>query len=534
MLDRAFPFHFALDVEGRFVECGPRFRELAGRSMGEHVFFEFDAIDGPKSARDFDSLRGMDGRVNVIDLPFLGGIRLRGEFLVEDGHPGIVRFIGHPWLTGLGDLEELGLDLDDFPPHSGISDMLVNLQLREAVNKDLERLAARLRERTGELEIELETRARLEERLQQSQKMEALGRLAGGIAHDFNNALTAINGHASMGASADGIADARRHLEAIQEAAARAADITGRLLAFARRKRIELQPAGVGGILDSANAMLQPLLGSGVRFEVEQATVDLEVNTDPAILQQALVNLVLNARDASSPGGLIRLKTWHEHDDSARMMQGSERQAGDWVVFEVSDAGEGIPPEVRDRIFEPFFTTKSLGEGTGLGLSTVWWIIERSGGAVEVESEPGKGTRFRLHLPSTRGSAVGGPTESAARGRLLLVEDHEPTRLVTADLLASHGWTVECADSAETALEQVDRSLDPFEVLVADVALGGMDGHQLAEVMRRRQPWLRTVLVSALGQPEDGVQRLPVLSKPFTIESLIEAIEESSPGSNYA
>ena len=534
LLDRAFPFHFALDVDGRFVEGGPRFREIAGNAIDEHGFFDFDAIDGPKSARDFESLRRIDGEVNVVDLPFLGGIRLRGEFVIDPDHSGILRFIGHPWLTGIDDLADLGLDLDDFPPHSGISDMLVNLQMREAVNKDLKRLTASLRERTKDLEVELETRARLEERLQQSQKMEALGRLAGGIAHDFNNALTAISGHASMGSMTGEIDDAHRHLEAIQNAAARAADITGRLLAFARRKRIELQPADIGGIVESADRMLQPLLGSKVRFEVEQESEGREVFTDPAILQQAIVNLVLNARDASPADGLVRLRTWHEYDESVRMIQGNERRPGDWIVIEVSDSGDGIPPEVRDRIFEPFFTTKSLGEGTGLGLSTVWWITERSGGVVDVDSVPGKGTSFRLHLPAVADHSTTAEVRSAGKGRLLLVEDHEPTRLVTADLLASRGWTVECADSAEAALERFDRSLNPFEVLVADVVLGGMDGHQLADVMRTRQPWLRVVLVSAMGPPKEGSQRLPVLSKPFTIESLIEAIEESAPGANYS
>ena len=534
LLDRAFPFHFALDVDGRFVEGGPRFREIGGKAIDDRGFFEFDAIDGPKSARDFESLRRIEGQVNVIDLPFLGGIRLRGEFLVDPDHPELLRFIGHPWLTGIDDLADLRLDLDDFPPHSGISDMLVNLQLREAVNKDLERLTTRLRERTEELEVELETRARLEERLQQSQKMEALGRLAGGVAHDFNNALTAISGHASMGSMAGEIDEAHRHLAAIQNAAARAADITGRLLAFARRKRIELQPADIGEIVESADGMLQPLLGSRVRFEVEQGAGDRRIFTDPAILQQAIVNLVLNARDASPPDGLVRLRTWHEHDDSARMIQESERRPGDWIVIEVSDSGDGIPAEVRDRIFEPFFTTKPLGEGTGLGLSTVWWIIERSGGVVEVDSGPEEGTSFRLHLPTVADRSTTADARAAGRGRLLLVEDHEPTRLVTADLLASHGWTVECEDSAEAALERFDRSLDSFEVLVADVVLGGMDGHRLAEVMRTRQPWLRAVLVSAVGPPEDGSQRLPVLLKPFTIERLIEAIEESTAGSNYS
>lgn len=532
-LDRAFPFHFAVDAEGRFVESGPRIADFAGETLPEFRFFDLDAIDGPQRIVDFDALRRTDGQVNVVDLPFLRGVRLRGEFMVEGAVPDRVRFLGHPWLTSLDELSNLGLRLDDFPPHSGISDMLVNLQMREAVNKDLQRLTARLKERSEALEQELEVRAELEERLQQSQKMEALGRLAGGVAHDFNNVLTAISGHASLGMAAEAIEGARRHLESIKSASDRATDITGRLLAFARRKRVEIKACLVDRVLEDVEAMLSPMVEGSSRIEVERDPVAVEVLTDPGGLQQAIVNLVMNAVDASPDGSVVRLRATRERADEPRAMHGGERPAGDWIVFEVVDTGAGMTEEVQARIFEPFFTTKSLGEGTGLGLSTVWWLIERSGGAIEIHSEVGVGTTFRVHLPSVVRSADGSLVEGGggeASGRsLLLVEDHAPTRLVTAELLGSKGWNVTQAESAEAALELVNRRLEPYDVLVADIALEEMDGRELARIMRSRQPWLKVVLITAYAQDGDLEDDVPLLRKPFDIDQLVQAIGRSTP-----
>ena len=216
-------------------------------------------------------------------------------------------------------------------------------------------------------------------------------------------------------------------------------------------------------------------------------------------------------------------------------MHGGERPAGDWIVFEVVDTGAGMTEEVQARIFEPFFTTKSLGEGTGLGLSTVWWLIERSGGAIEIQSEVGVGTTFRVHLPSVVRSADGSLVEGGgaeASGRsLLLVEDHAPTRLVTAELLGSKGWNVTQAESAEAALELVNRRLEPYDVLVADISLEEMDGRELARIMRSRQPWLKVVLITAYAQDGELEDDVPLLTKPFDIDQLVQAIGRSTPRS---
>lgn len=530
LLDRAFPFHFAVDPDGRFVEAGPRLRELAGDALAEARFFDLNAIEGPRRIRDFRGLLACDGEVNVVDLPFLGGVRLRGEFVKDPEEPEHLIFLGHPWLTDLAGLADFGLDLKDFPPHSGLSDMLVNLQARESVNQDLKRLAEQLRDRTKALEAELENRAALEERLQQSQKMEALGRLAGGVAHDFNNVLTAISGHASLGEMATDLAAVKRHLAAIADASRRAADITGRLLGFARRKRIELEDCPVRAILTDSEAMLEPLLGTDANLRIVCEEEIGFVRTDPGSLQQALVNLVNNARDASPVGSTIEIRAKRVRDDESREMLGSIRPPGDWVVLEVVDQGSGMSSEVRDRIFEPFFTTKDLGEGTGLGLSTVWWIVERSGGAVEVDSEPGAGTTFRLHLPGAiepSASADGGTsaTNAGGRRRILFVEDDELSRQATSALLRSSGWQVEEAGSAEEAVEIADRSLHPFDILLTDLVMKGMGGQELAKIMRTRQPWIRIVMVTAYDPEEIGYTGdAPVIAKPFDIESLQRAL----------
>lgn len=534
LLDRVFPFHFAIDAGGCFVDAGPRFRVFAGDEIDSCRFFDLEAIEGPHRIRDFPSLARTDGEVNVVVLPFLRGIRLRGEFMVDVDSDEMIRFFGHPWLTDIGSLESLNLDLKDFPPHSGLSDMLVNLQLRESVNRDLKRLADSLRDRSRDLEAELEKRRTLEARLQQSQKMEALGRLAGGVAHDFNNALTAISGHAALGRMAADLDGAHRHLELVSDASRRATDITGRLLTFARRKRIEIQEFPVQVILDETAAMLDPFIGVEFSLQFKCDPGVSQVRTDPAAFQQALVNLVVNARDASKPGSVITLHARYERDDQPRSMMGTERQPGEWVVFEVRDEGHGMNDETRDRIFEPFFTTKDLGEGTGLGLSTVWWIVERSGGAMEVESEPGHGTCFRLHLPA--GSMETLPmaaSEREYRGqgrRILYVENDEVARNATAELLRAAGWQVEEAISAEEAIALADQSLQPFDVLITDLVMGAMDGRELAKVMRTRQPWLRVVMVTAYDVGSVGAaEHDPVLSKPFDLPELLRAIEVRTP-----
>lgn len=516
------------------MEGGPKLVEIAGDRLRGANFFLLDAVEGPRRPRNHRDLREFDGAANIVILPMLDGIRLRGEFVCLDDDPDTsVMFLGHPWLTDLSDVGEFGLDIRDFPAHTGLSDMLVNLQMREAVNQDLKRLAGRLRDRTAELERELENNHRLEEQLRQAQKMEALGRLAGGVAHDFNNALTAISGHASLGLLGKNLDDARRHLQSINEASNRATGITARLLAFARRKRMEVREVEAGPALEEVSNLLAPILGERAILEVSYPPDLGAVSTDASALQQAIVNLVVNARDASPSGGRIELTARKERSDVAIPMHGSEREAGEWVVITVRDFGAGIEEAVMERLFEPFFTTKELGEGTGLGLTTVWWVAERSSGAIDVQSTVGEGTTISMHLPAVPSAEfVARPSEiqNIGRGRrLLLVDDDDAVRTSTMDLLRATGWEVFGANSAEEALALVD-SIGPIEVLVSDIVLSGMGGRELASTLRLRQPWIRVVLISGYTAEIEAAQGdlqsadVMVLGKPFTLRELQDVL----------
>lgn len=405
ILDRAFPFHFGVDADGRIVVSGRRLAALAGDGLKNVSFFELNAIETPLPVRDFESLRKTDGEMQIVNLPMLDGIQLRGEF-IHDEHSELMRFLGHPWISDLSELAGQGLRLQDFPANAGVAELLVLLQAKNNSMEDMRRLANRLRDasaelkgRNQELEKELRTRAVLEDQLLQSQKMEAIGQLASGVAHDFNNVLLAISGHATLGATAGDLTAAVRHFDAIQEASDRAAGITARLLVFARRRRLEVGDIELAEAVRESRSLLEPLLGDRVKLEIELDPEAQGVKADPVALQQVIVNLVVNARDAMPSGGAITIRTRIERNESPVPMFGADRPPGTWSIIEVEDHGVGIDEATFPRIFEPFFTTKDLGEGTGLGLSTVWWIIERCSGTIDVQTRMGSGTTISVHLP---------------------------------------------------------------------------------------------------------------------------------------
>ncbi|MCP4497704.1 MAG: hypothetical protein GY825_13095, partial [Phycisphaeraceae bacterium] len=287
LLDRAFPFHFALDEAGSIVAAGPRFAEIAGDYRSSESFFTLEAIDSPVPIHDYDALRRADGELQVVRLAMLGGILLRGEFM-HDADSGIIRFLGHPWITDLSELADQGLGLADFPANAGVADLLVLLQARNNAVADMRRLNDRLKatsdalaSRNEELERELEHRGRLEEQLLQSQKMEAIGQLASGVAHDFNNVLLAVSGHATLGLNADRVEDAIRHFESIIEAGDRAADITARLLVFARRRRLQSEDLDLADAVRDSISLLDPLLEDRCTLELELDTEPMGIRADP-------------------------------------------------------------------------------------------------------------------------------------------------------------------------------------------------------------------------------------------------------------
>ncbi|MDC0429121.1 ATP-binding protein [Phycisphaerales bacterium] len=540
ILDRAFPFHFGVAADGRVVVAGPRLSALAGDRLKEVSFFDLNAIETPLPIRDFESLRRTDGEMQIVNLPMLDGIRLRGEF-IHDEHSQVVRFLGHPWITDLSELEGQGLGLQDFPANAGVADLLVLLQAKNNSVEDMRRLADRLRDasselegRNHELERELKARADLEAQLLQSQKMEAIGQLASGVAHDFNNVLLAISGHATLGASAEDLTGAGRHFDAIQEASGRAADITARLLVFARRRRLEVGDLDLVKAIEESRALFEPLLEDRVNLAVEFDPEARSVRADPVALQQLILNLVVNARDAMPKGGSITIRTRLDRSESPVSMFGADRQPGTWSVIEIEDDGVGIDAAALPRIFEPFFTTKDLGEGTGLGLSTVWWIVERCSGVIDVRTRKGEGTTISVHLPSSavpESVGLGDETPSSLgmkHRRMLLVEDDDLVRPALAEMLEIAGWSLKSVSSALEALEALQKESVPFDVLVTDLSLVGMTGLELARRVETRYPGMKTILISGSSPErlsEEG-EEIEVLTKPFTIEQLEAAISK--------
>ncbi|MFT3912820.1 MAG: PAS domain S-box protein [Anaeromyxobacteraceae bacterium] len=373
----------------------------------------------------------------------------------------------------------------------------------------------------------------LEEQLHQSQRLESIGRLAGGVAHDFNNVLTVIQ--ACARSLRDGPPPAatgqQEELDEILGAARRAGDLTRRLLAFARKQIIAPVVLDLGQAMASIERLLRRLVGEDVRVELEMAAGLWPVRLDPGQLEQVLMNLAANARDAMPAGGVLRIAA----ANAEVAPEGAE--GGQWVRLTVTDSGEGMTPEVRAHLFEPFFTTKPAGAGTGLGLATVYGILRQNGAHVTVESAPGQGTRFDLWLPRARGPVTPPaparmlPTADGAGRSLLLVEDDASVRRVLERALRAAGFRVLVAGSGEEALALPPVDVAEVALVVTDVVMPGIDGPHLAAALRARHPALRVLYLSgytrdALTQRGELGEGVELLTKPFTPEVLVDRVRE--------
>ena len=376
-------------------------------------------------------------------------------------------------------------------------------------------------------------RIRLEEQLLQAQKMEAVGQLAGGIAHDFNNLLTVITGYAGLLEAADAEGAVGEAAGQIRLAAERGAGLTRQLLAFSRGAVVEPEALRPNALILELKKMLERLIGEDV-----EVVVDLDpgvgwIEADPSQIEQAIVNLVVNARDAMPGGGRLSIATRAVALDP-HFEAGADFAPGPYACIRVADTGHGMAPEVQARIFEPFFTTKELGRGSGLGLSTVFGIVRQGGGHVRVESAPGAGARFDLYLPLVE--APGAPARRplaaaelvAQPGEtVLLVEDEPMLRELTRASLESRGFAVLAAARGAEALDLADRHGGPLDLLLADVVMPEMSGAELAERVRARLPALPILLVSghseavAAGRLPPGVH---FLAKPFRQDELVREI----------
>jgi PAS domain S-box-containing protein len=375
---------------------------------------------------------------------------------------------------------------------------------------------------------------RMEDRLRQAQKMEAIGRLAGGVAHDFNNILSAILGYSELLlAQLPPGGEVRSYLEEIRSAGQRAAALTRQLLAFSRKQVFETRVLDLNRVVANVERMLRRMIGEDVELVTRLQEGLWSVRADPGQMEQVLANFSVNARDAMPRGGRLTIGT----ANVARPAAGGAAPAGDAVELSVSDTGVGMPPEVLAHLFEPFFTTKEPGKGTGLGLSMVYGIVQQSSGHMEVESEVGRGTTFRVYLPRAAG-APASEEPSRAPGRplrgtetVLVVEDAEPVRTLARRILERFGYLVLEARTADEALRICREHAGPIQLLLTDVVMPGMDGRDLAQRVGGLRREARVLYMS--GHPREALdgqgerqEAQPLVRKPFTPEDLLARIRE--------
>ncbi|WP_197277267.1 PAS domain-containing protein [Sphingomonas profundi] len=392
-----------------------------------------------------------------------------------------------------------------------------------------------LRQLNETLESRVEERSRelvaAEDRVRHMQKMEAIGQLTGGVAHDFNNLLTIIRSSAELLSRWELTADKRqRYIDAIASTADRAAKLTGQLLAFARRQALRPEVFDVAARVATVADMLRSVVGTRVDLTVDPVCAPCFVEVDASQFETALVNMAVNARDAMDGEG--RLAIVVEEAAGVPPLRGHAGAQGDFVRISVIDAGSGMTPEQLDHIFEPFYTTKEVGKGTGLGLSQVYGFTKQSGGEVEVVSEPGKGTTFRLYLPRVQPPAEqreDAPDDTGVAGEasILIVEDNEQVGEFAAQLLDDLGYTTRYAANARDALGILERDHATIDILFSDVVMPGVDGVQLARQVQARWPEIRIVLVSGYSHVLAGDARhgFDLLHKPYSADELSRVLD---------
>jgi two-component system cell cycle sensor histidine kinase/response regulator CckA len=371
--------------------------------------------------------------------------------------------------------------------------------------------------------------------------MQTVGRLAGGIAHDFNNLLTAIIGFCDLLLQRHHVGDPSfADINQIRQNATRAANLTGQLLAFSRRQNLVPKVLNLTDLMSDTSSLLRRLLGEKIDYEFTYEHEDGRIKADEGQITQVLTNLVVNARDAigetSENGtGKVTVRTMRVGPDEVRALGHSFMPPGNYELIEVSDTGGGIPEEIRVQIFEPFFTTKATGEGTGLGLSTVYGIVKQTGGFVFVDSDLGVGTTFRIYLPSYEGDEKAASEEAVrdepasdttGQGVVLLVEDETAVRAFASRALTMRGYTVLEAEDGEDALRVFADYDGPIDLVVSDVVMPGLDGPGLVEQLRAGNPELKVVFMSGYAedsfrkQLEESGGEVHFLPKPFSLPQL--------------
>jgi len=379
-------------------------------------------------------------------------------------------------------------------------------------------------------------RRKLEERLFQSEKIESVGRLAGGIAHDFNNLLTAILGYTDMLLGRPGIgAESRSDLEAILKAAHRASNLTQKLLAYGRKQMLRPRTVDLNVVVGELREMLTRLIREDIELVFDLAPEPVFVQIDTTQVEQVILNLVLNARDALPGGGVIRIELARVRLEGPESPLSANAEAADFVRLRVSDNGIGMTEEIRAHVFEPFFTTKEVGKGTGLGLASVYGIVRQSQGCIAVDTAPGLGATFTMHFPAVaplvaeERAGVGIPEEDGMGETILLVEDEQAVRRIASTVLRRHGYRVLEAESAKEACEIFGAEAARIDVLLSDIVMPGMNGPALAQHLVASKPELKVLLMSGharLSVAAMGGQQIGFLLKPFHPADLIAAVRK--------
>jgi len=378
----------------------------------------------------------------------------------------------------------------------------------------------------------------LKRQVAQQTKMESIGQLAGGVAHDFNNILTAIIGYCDLMLLRYQPGDSDYDdIQQIKNNSNRAASLTRQLLAFSRQQTLRPQILQIANVVGDVSTLLKRLLGETVQLEVHHGARVGAVRADPGQLEQVIVNLGVNARDAMPKGGIVHIRTAAVSQREVAAMDREFLPVGDYVQLSVQDSGVGIPKENLSKIFEPFFTTKELGKGTGLGLSTVYGIVKQSGGYIFADSQPGKGTRFDIFLPVYRGDAPApdsGKRETYIQkefwgsGRILIVEDEDMVRAVAERALVRQGYDVETASDGEQALKLFADG-KRYDLVISDVVMPNLDGPSMAQQLRKNYGDVRLLFISGYAEEQlretISLDNVAFMAKPFSVQEIAEAVQ---------